>query len=282
MKKLNYFKLLLDLLMAVTFVLLFNTRVLGGLSFHEIAGLGIGIAFLTHILLNVQWIKRVTLKMLDRKLPWKTRFEYLLNLLLIFSMAFIIVSGIVISRVVFPNLNVSNEGWFKMAHISISFLVLAIVGVHVGLHWKWVMTVVKKMPGLASVPPRLTSIGLKAAMVAVLAFGVYQMYENNYVQRLTDVTSVFGSGTAQIEGGRGGFEGGKFEGARPSGDLGSGVKPKMAQGGFEDHDREGGGGASPLSVLSTYLGMMGVIVIVTYYLNKWGSRRKPNSKISAA
>lgn len=30
MKKINYVKLTLDLLMAVTFVLLFNTRILGG------------------------------------------------------------------------------------------------------------------------------------------------------------------------------------------------------------------------------------------------------------
>ncbi|MDG0794251.1 DUF4405 domain-containing protein [Cohnella ginsengisoli] len=48
------------------------------------------------------------------------------------------------SRIVFPQVAVGNEMWFKVTHISVSFLVLAIVGVHVGLHWNWVMNMVKK------------------------------------------------------------------------------------------------------------------------------------------
>lgn len=48
MKK-KYTKIVLDLLMAITFVLLMNPRVLDGLQFHEIAGLIIGVAILVHI-----------------------------------------------------------------------------------------------------------------------------------------------------------------------------------------------------------------------------------------
>ena len=53
--------------MALTFALLFNPRVLGGLTFHETAGLAIGAAILTHILLNYRWVKNVTLKIFDQK-----------------------------------------------------------------------------------------------------------------------------------------------------------------------------------------------------------------------
>lgn len=334
MKK-QFIKFALDLLMAVTFVLLFNDRVLGGLSFHEMAGLGIGVAFIVHVLLNAAWVKRVTMKMLDRKLPWKTRFEYGLNLLLLVSMAFIIFSGIIISRIVFPQVTIGNETWFKATHISVSFLVLAIVGVHVGLHWNWVMNMVKKMAGRSS-SSRAFGIALKLAMVAVLAFGIYEMTQTSYVQRLSSVGSAFGSASAQ--GGPGGMdkgfgmEGRGDRGFRPdagdsadnggnaggdngvNGDSGingtsginasssnsdngsssagtgsiegngsavdgaNGTAATAAPQGFRGgRPGEGGRGesANPLNVLATYLGMMGVFVILAYYLNKLITRKKP-------
>lgn len=62
MKKVTYVKFAIDIVMAVVFVLLFNKQVLGGMTFHEIAGLAIAVIFLTHVLLNAQWVKKVTLK----------------------------------------------------------------------------------------------------------------------------------------------------------------------------------------------------------------------------
>lgn len=303
MKK-QFVKFALDLLMAVTFVLLFNDSVLGGLSFHEMAGLGIGVAFIVHVLLNAGWVKRVTMKMFDRKLPWKTRFEYGLNLLLLVSMAFIIASGIIISRVVFPGVTIGNEMWFKVTHISTSFLVLAIVGVHVGLHWHWVMNMVKRMAGSGS-SSRTFSVALKLATVAVLAFGIYEMTRTSYVQHLSSVSSVLGGASEQ--GGPGGMDrefGMERRGDRESrpdasvagdsneslaGDSNDSVagdhsdsansalatsSPQAFRG---SHPGEGGrgGSANPLNVLATYLGMMGVFVILAYYLNKLIARKKP-------
>ena len=60
--KKNYTKIVLDLLMAVTFVLLMNPRVLNGLPFHEVAGLVIGVAILTHIGLNYRWVVKYNQK----------------------------------------------------------------------------------------------------------------------------------------------------------------------------------------------------------------------------
>ncbi|RXZ01364.1 hypothetical protein DMO16_17905 [Fictibacillus sp. S7] len=136
MKKINFVKFVIDVIIAVTFVLFFNKRVLGGMTFHVVVGTAIGVAFLTHMAMNWRWIKNVTRKLFDKKLPGKTRFSYGLNLLLLLCMATIMVSGIFVSRVLFPNVNIGNEGWFKMLHISLSFLTLIIVGIHVGMHWK--------------------------------------------------------------------------------------------------------------------------------------------------
>ncbi|MGX4584156.1 DUF4405 domain-containing protein [Paenibacillus chitinolyticus] len=204
MKKVTFVKLTLDLVMALTLVLLFNKRVLGGLTFHELAGLAISFAFLTHILLNLQWVKKVTLRIMDRNLPGKTRFGYLLNVLLLVTMTFIIVCGILISEVVFRGVHLGGEHWFKMAHISISYLVLVLIGVHVGMHWQWVIQVTGRI-----FPERFRgnagAAAAKIAAAAIVAFGVYEMYTTNYLTRLEGVGSVLGitsaSSPAMQEGG---------------------------------------------------------------------------------
>ncbi|MCZ0756031.1 hypothetical protein [Anoxybacillus sp. J5B_2022] len=93
----NYVKIVLDLLLAITFVLLMNPRVFNGLPFHEIAGVVIGVAIVVHIGLNYRWVINTTKKIFAPELPRKTRFSFLLNILLLVSMTTVIASGILIS-----------------------------------------------------------------------------------------------------------------------------------------------------------------------------------------
>ncbi|RIE01576.1 DUF4405 domain-containing protein [Cohnella faecalis] len=191
MKKINDVKLALDVVMGVLFVLFFNKNVLGGLAFHEIAGLFFAGAYVTHILLNLGWVKRVTLKMFDRRLSWRVRGSYALNFLLLVSMTFIIVSGIMVSHVVFPNINVGDEGWFKMTHISVSFLVLALIGIHVGLHWQWVVNMCKKMTSVKKSRAWMRYVAQGVTLI-VLLFGLYQINQTSYVTHLKSSVSAFG------------------------------------------------------------------------------------------
>ncbi|WP_462410909.1 DUF4405 domain-containing protein [Neobacillus sp. Marseille-QA0830] len=299
-KMITYIKFGLDLLMAVTFVLFFNKRVLGGLTFHEIAGLAIGAAFFTHIALNWRWVKNVTLKLFDRKLPAKTKLGYVLNLLLLITMAFIIISGIFISRVVFPNINVGNEQWFKMSHMAISYLALVLVAAHVGLHWKWVINVFKNIVKIKTPKPVLGVIA-KVMTVGLLVFGSYEIYTSSFMNQLQRVTTVFSS-SSQTAGGdfHGGekpdFAGsGSETGARPDfagGSFEAGDRPDFANGEFKggDFDKsamtEGGfkgekgdfGNASVISVIVQYFGIMSVFIIIIYYLDKWLGKNKRKKK----
>jgi|GEM_PF-4962633 len=93
MKK-NVLKLALDIIMGIVFALLFNVQILGGLPLHEIAGLAIGGAVLFHLLLNAKWIRKVTTGIFNPKTKAKTRFEYILDTLLLIDLATIIISGI--------------------------------------------------------------------------------------------------------------------------------------------------------------------------------------------
>ncbi|MFX3625006.1 MAG: DUF4405 domain-containing protein [Ectobacillus sp.] len=280
MKRKTYVKFGLDILMAITFVLLFNKRVLGGLTFHEIAGLALAVAFLTHILLNINWVKQVTLRLFDRKLPGKTRFCYLLNLLLLIAMAIIMVSGIVVSRVVFPNLNIGSERWFETVHISLSFIVLGLVGIHVGLHWQWAVKVWSNI--WKRKPQKWSGFAAKGAAVAILLFGAYEMYATHFISRIAGSGVIFGIQPQLAQG--------KGFGARP--ELAEGEAPpenfrhgfaKESNGEMPDGFRggmkgsgEGGFGqsANVLGVIATYSGIMAVFVIITYYFGKLRFRRK--------
>ncbi|ULO07657.1 DUF4405 domain-containing protein [Paenibacillus sp. 19GGS1-52] len=267
MKKINYVKFALDLVMGLLFVLFFNKNVFGGLKFHEIAGLVFAGAYITHILLNWGWVKRVTLKMFDRRLSWRVRGSYALNFLLMVSMTFIIVSGILISHVLFPNLNVGNENWFKMTHISVSFLVLALIGIHVGLHWQWVVNMCEKMTSVKKSRAWMRYVAQGLTLI-ILLFGLYQINQTSYVTQLKSSVSVFGMNTQQsgFEG-KGAFKGGEQGGTREGRPSGGG-----GQSGF---DRGGkGGNVSFVSVILTYTGIMGVFVIVAYYLKKLSVYRK--------
>ncbi|WP_455930768.1 DUF4405 domain-containing protein [Priestia aryabhattai] len=276
MKKMMYVRFGLDLLTAVAFVLFFNKQVLGGLTFHEIAGLAIAVAFFTHVLLNWQWVKKVTVKLFDRKLPRRTKFGYFLNIMLLITMSFIMISGIFISRVVFPNINVGNEQWFKVSHISVSFLVLILVAAHIGLHWQWVINVCKNMTKFKKSKKSL-SIAAKLATVALLVVGIYEINETGFLGKLGGVARVLNlssSDMPQKGGGKSDFDRRSFSENKSSATASAGHKRpnfdrdgeglergvKGKEGGFER--------PNPFVVIGTYFAIMSVFIIVIYYIEK--------------
>lgn len=103
MKKINIIKISLDILMILIFALLFNKMVFSGQAFHEIAGLAIGLAFIIHKALNWKWLVQVTRNIFTGKISLRTRIGCVVDVLLLISMATIITSGVLISRVVFAS-----------------------------------------------------------------------------------------------------------------------------------------------------------------------------------
>lgn len=166
MKK-NWSKLILDLIMLMMFLLLFNKRVLG-MGFHEIAGLCVGAVVIVHLLLNGKWITQITGKLLDSKLPPRTRILYLLNILLLIAVGMIIFSGAMISKVVF---SFNLPGPWKIIHYFCSAMAIILMGIHLGLHAKYLQGMGKKLIRKREIP-RLLSFLL---CVGICAFGVYQL-----------------------------------------------------------------------------------------------------------
>jgi hypothetical protein len=277
----NYFKFTIDLIMAVMFFLFFNSGVFGGLAYHEIAGLVFAVIFFTHILLNVNWVKNVTIKIFDRNLPWKTRGNYALNLLLLLLMSFVIFSGIIISRVVFPNIHLGNESWFRTAHITFSFLALIVVGIHVGIHWHWVVTVFQKMFRFKS-EKKWLGYAAKIAVAVILIFGVYEIQHTGFVSQVANAGSLLSGSSSGTMAEHGDFNSGG--GQKPA--FANGQRPNVANGektGSPDGQRHDGnqisgghdgGGASALNVIMTYSAIMAVFVVISYWIRKWLLRNR--------
>jgi hypothetical protein len=264
MKK-NYTKIVLDLLIGITFVLLMNPRVLDGLPFHEIAGLVIGVAILVHIGLNFRWVITTTKKILDQKLPKKTRFSYILNILLLISMAAVIITGILISRVVLPSLAIEGGRGIRGLHSFSADATLALVGLHIGVHWQWIMSICKKAFKSKEGEWRKGVIASIVLSLAVLAGGI-QWFSSTATPSKGDFNP------RQIE-----QSGQSFNNDR-AGDTHQGPP----NGDFREekfHDREGHGGiSSPFLVILNYFAIWAVIVIPTYYLEKRILRNKRKSK----
>lgn len=143
MKKLsinpNKLNLFLDISMALVFAAMMEER-FTGLRIHEVVGIGIAVAFLTHILLHWRWVVSVT-RQFFAKIFHESRVNYILNLALLVDIVVVIVTGILISRTLNLSFGLDDSQFnIQLIHILSSHLSLVIVGLHVGLHWKWILS----------------------------------------------------------------------------------------------------------------------------------------------
>lgn len=260
MKK-NYIRIVLDLLMAVTFVLLMNPRVLDGLPFHEIAGTVIGVAILIHIGLNYRWVVNTTKKILDSKLPNKTRFGYMLNVLLLIAMAGVIITGIFISRVVFPGLAIQGSRWLRGLHGLFADSTLVLVGLHIALHWQWVMTICKKAFKTKAGKVRKGVLVPVVLSLTILAGGIQwfasttsanrgDFMPKQMEKRWQAPTNGTSGDQTDVKQGRpdGEFRGEKFHGRE----------------GIEGHS----GSSNPILVILNYFAIWTAIIVPVYYFGK--------------
>lgn len=259
MKK-NAVKFLINVLLALIFVLLFNTRMMG-LAFHEVFGVFIGFAILIHILLNATWVKRVTMRLFDSKLPQKTRLGYGLNILLLMSFIIIIVSGMFISKVLFPNFRVGNEGWYRELHVDTSYFALALIGVHIGLHWKWIAGFFKNLFKLKT--PKMAGAVAIVLIAILLASGGYLVVATNLTKNVANISGVTMANTQN--GYEGGFDQQQFNGT-PNTQM-NGQQQFNGRG----HQSGMNGQLQSLSIIgilgliAKFTGIMAIFAILTYY-----------------
>ncbi|MDA8126154.1 MAG: DUF4405 domain-containing protein [Deltaproteobacteria bacterium] len=133
-------KLVLDIIMTVSFLLLMEPRATG-LPLHEWGGLGVVAFYLIHNFVNWPWIKFVSANLFTADLNAANRLKYGLDILLLIGFVLIIVSGMAIAKTIdFSWLfGTSWGGPWRGIHLLASLVTLIAVGIHVGLQWDWIV-----------------------------------------------------------------------------------------------------------------------------------------------
>lgn len=145
-KKLNRTKtdLMVDAAIFTAFLITTAPK-FSGMAVHEWLGVALGAGLLTHLLLHWQWIAGITKKFFGR-VQTAARINYLLNLALFADMVVLIFSGLAISKVAMPALGVqlAEGGTWKMLHHTTADAAVMLLGLHVALHWSWIVKTGKK------------------------------------------------------------------------------------------------------------------------------------------
>ncbi len=122
-----------------------------GILWHEWLGIAFGVVAVVHIVRSWDWIVS-TLSRIFAKQPASIRFSLFLNILLFVAMTIAVVSGVGISREVLPNYGLewlTNRVWRGVHGLSADLSVI-LVGVHIALHWKWILNVMRRRPAIST------------------------------------------------------------------------------------------------------------------------------------
>jgi len=268
--KKNYIKIALDIIMTLLLLLMYSKNSVS-MSFHEIGGLAVFGMFLIHKGLNWKWITSVSRRLTDKALPVRVRLRYIVDALLLITMTFIIVSGIMMSKVLFPGLSSGGMFW-KSGHYFASAIAIILIGMHLGLHWAFIKSMLGRMTKLPKAALKPLSI---ICIIALLAYGGYSLTSTSFTRWLSMPFSVTSIQPRE--------QPGKGEMQRPEGRPQDGsFKPDAALGQWDGNNRPSGtrGDTSPnlgrmLGVIASYGSITSIFAALTILAEKLsGIKRK--------
>ncbi len=140
----------LDLALLISFVVDYSFS-FTGLTVHEWTGVGLGASLLVHVTLHWDWVLRTTKKLFTTP-AGREKLRWVVDLLLLGAMSLCVLSGIMISRSAMSALGweTNRDGFWTGLHTTAADICVALVGVHVALSWRWVLTVGRRLVGKGS------------------------------------------------------------------------------------------------------------------------------------
>ncbi|MGL5378375.1 DUF4405 domain-containing protein [Clostridium sp.] len=289
MNKKNIMKYVLDVVLAIGFMLMYDKRAIG-INLHELLGLGIGVGVITHLILNYKWIIGISKKLFSTKLNNRTRVVYIINLLLVVCMILIMVGGIFISKTIFTNIHSQNQGLWKGIHIAVSNVALALIGMHIGLNFNWIKGMTKRIFKVKE-SKKYSQIIARVLVCVVFIFGVYNTSSQRFIQKTVmgfKMNQMQPIGEHPVKGDGNGKE-------RPEGlkkpDLNRENMSEEQIKEFEANMKNRGdmenrhnikgdfakGKTSPVVLIINYTSILSVFIITTYYIDKLIKNRNKNN-----
>lgn len=145
---LNKTRYVTDLLLLAFFVLANVPQI--DLPFHEWISLVFIVPFVVHLLLHYDWVLQITPRFFER-IGGEVRFNFIFDCALYLMMIFVIISGILASEVVLPLFTEFDAlPFWTQVHHQYSNLLMVMVGIHLGMHWRWILNLTRTMLGKKS------------------------------------------------------------------------------------------------------------------------------------
>lgn len=173
-------KVLIDFVMIVMLLCQMGYMLVGE-TLHEWVGTAMFLLFIIHHILNRRWYGGL---LKGRYTPFRI-LQILINILLLVSMIGLMISGIVMSRVVFAFFPLrGGMALARIVHMLASYWGFVLMSIHLGMHWGMVIGMTRKLwgenRGEKSVRFRQGVLRLLAAAVSV--YGIYGFVK----QRIAD------------------------------------------------------------------------------------------------
>lgn len=135
---------------------------------HEIFGTAMFVLLARHIFVNRHWFRRLLRGHYDGRRVVATA----LHLGLVINMAVLLVTSIAISKSVFGFLSIHDSISVREVHWFSAYWVMIVVGLHVGIHWRRVMALLRSGLGLSENSVVRTFV-LRAVATLVAGFGAW-------------------------------------------------------------------------------------------------------------
>ena len=155
----------LDCVLIAVCATLFSKNVIS-LMYHEAVGLVLLILFAVHVIFNRKWVSRA---ISGKMKTGRSKAALAVNALLILSWTAVMVTGILVSKKLFP-FQISS---LNPLHFFSAALALVMTGIHFGLHWNYFWSWMGKRIKL----PKAVAVIL---CVVILAFGGYRAVTSSF------------------------------------------------------------------------------------------------------
>lgn len=161
-------KLGIDIIMTILLLFLMGYQLWGDTA-HEWAGAGMLVLFIAHHLLNLNWYRNL----FRGKYTAVRVLITVVDTALFIAMVCLMASGIIMSRHVFVFLPIhSGMGTARLVHMAACYWGFVLMALHLGLHWRMVLTGMRKLSGLTN-PSGIRTAVLRIAAAVTAAYGLY-------------------------------------------------------------------------------------------------------------
>jgi hypothetical protein len=141
----NKTNLVIDTGVLLAFLISTAPRFTGNLI-HEWLGVALAAALIVHIFLHLDWISAVGLRFF--KNLWQvSRLQFFVDIFIFIAFIVLITTGLMMSKSVLSTLGIQlamTSRSVKMIHSTASNAAVLLAGVHLALHWSWIVCMVKK------------------------------------------------------------------------------------------------------------------------------------------